>query len=107
MTARSTLVGVSAAQLATGLAGLAVALRRRRNFDVGFLRGSPDHVGRDALWGGTAYSALSAVPPGPGRVGSVSAPRGTRACRGWRAPSARCLMTSSPHTPPDRSGGTD
>ena len=57
MAARSTLVAVSAAQLATGLAGLGVALRRRRNFDVGFMRGSPDHVGRDALWGGTAYSA--------------------------------------------------
>jgi hypothetical protein len=57
MAARSTLVAVSASQLAAGLVGLGVALRRRRNFDVGFMRGSPDHVRRDALWGGTAYSA--------------------------------------------------
>ena len=59
MTARSTLVAVSAAQLATGLAGLGVALRRRRNYDVGFLKGRPDRVGRDSFWAGTAYSAPS------------------------------------------------
>jgi hypothetical protein len=57
MAARSTLVALSAAQLAAGLAGLGVALRRHRNFDIGFMRGRPDHVGRDALWAGTAYSA--------------------------------------------------
>ena len=57
MTPRQRLVAVSAAQLAAGLTGLAVALRRCRNFDVTFMRGSPDHVGRDALWAGTAYSA--------------------------------------------------
>ena len=58
MANRSTLAGVSAAQLATALAGLAVAVRRRRNYDVGFMRGSPEHVVRDAVWAGTAYSAL-------------------------------------------------
>jgi hypothetical protein len=57
MATRSTLAAVSAAQLAAGLAGQLVALRRRRNFDVGFLKGSPDHVGRDSFWAGTAYSA--------------------------------------------------
>lgn len=57
MTTRSTLAAVSAAQLAAGLAGSAVALRRRRNYDIGFMKGSPDRVGRDALWAGTAYSA--------------------------------------------------
>jgi hypothetical protein len=57
MADRSALVAVSAAQLALNLFGLVVALRRRRNFDVGFMRGSPEHVGRDAFWGGTAYSA--------------------------------------------------
>ena len=57
MANRSTLAGVSAAQLATALAGLAVAVRRRRNYDVGFMRGSPEHVVRDAVWAGTAYSA--------------------------------------------------
>jgi hypothetical protein len=39
------------------LAGLAVALRRKRYYDVGFMRGSPEHIARDALWNGTAYSA--------------------------------------------------
>lgn len=65
MKGRGPLVAVSAAQLATGLAGFAVALRRRRAYDVWLpggldvpLRaGSPDHVGRDQLWAGTAYSA--------------------------------------------------
>ena len=57
MTPRAALVSLSSAQLAVQVAGLAVAVRRRRNFDVGFLRGSPTTVVRDALWAGTAYSA--------------------------------------------------
>jgi hypothetical protein len=57
MANRSTLVAVSAAQLTTGLAGQLVALRRRRNYDIEFMRGSPDHIARDSLWAGTAYSA--------------------------------------------------
>jgi hypothetical protein len=59
MAPRQALVAVSAVQLAAGVAGLLVALRRRRNYDIGFMRGSPDHVGRDSLWAGTAYSAPS------------------------------------------------
>jgi len=59
------LVGVSAAQLAAGLTGLVVALRRRRHYDVWmpafldgpFWHGSPDHVARDSVVMGTAYSA--------------------------------------------------
>lgn len=55
---RRTLVAVSAAQLAAGLAGLIVAVRRRRHYDLPLLlHGSPAHVGRDAAWMGTAYSA--------------------------------------------------
>ena len=57
MAHRSALVAVSTAQLAAGLVGQLVALRRRRNYDVGFMRGSPEHVGRDSFWAGTAYSA--------------------------------------------------
>jgi hypothetical protein len=57
MTPRAALVSVSSAQLAVQLAGLAVAVRRRRNYDVGFMRGSPAHVVRESLWAGTAYSA--------------------------------------------------
>jgi hypothetical protein len=59
MSRRSALVAVSAVQLAAGLAGQVVALRRRRAFDVTFMRGSPGRVARDSLWAGTAYSAPS------------------------------------------------
>ena len=54
---RRALVAVSAVQLASGLLGQVLALRRRRHFDVPFMTGSPDHVARDSLWFGTAYSA--------------------------------------------------
>src|SRR3954471_12329031 len=57
MTSRSALVAVAAAQLAAQAAGHVVALRRRRHFDVPFLTGSPEHIVRDWLWFGTAYSA--------------------------------------------------
>jgi hypothetical protein len=57
MRPRTALVSVSSAQLAVQLAGLAVAVRRRRNYDVGFMRGSPTTVVRDSFWAGTAYSA--------------------------------------------------
>ena len=59
MAIRSTLAAVSAAQLAVGVAGQLVALRRRRNYDVGFMKGRAERVGRDSLWAGTAYSAPS------------------------------------------------
>ena len=57
MASRSTLVAVASAQLAAQVAGHVLALRRRRAFDVPFLTGSPDHLVRDWLWFGTAYSA--------------------------------------------------
>jgi hypothetical protein len=57
MTRRRVLVAVSATQLAAGLSGLAVAIARRRNYDLGFLRGRPEHIARDAVLLGTAYSA--------------------------------------------------
>jgi hypothetical protein len=53
---RSALVAVASAQLAAQLAGHVVALRRRRPFEVPFLSGSPEHLVRDWLWFGTAYS---------------------------------------------------
>ena len=59
MAHRPGLVAVSAGQLAAGLAGQVVALRRRRHYDVSFMTGSPEHVGRDSWWFGTAYSAPS------------------------------------------------
>jgi hypothetical protein len=57
MAPRQALVAIASAQLATQLAGLAVALRRGRYYDVGFIRGSPESIARDAVWSGTAYSA--------------------------------------------------
>jgi hypothetical protein len=59
MSPRFLLVSVSAVQLAANLTGQVVALRRRRHFDVPFMTGSPEHVGRDSWWFGTAYSAPS------------------------------------------------
>jgi hypothetical protein len=57
MTPRRLLVVLSTAQLAAGLLGQVVALRRRTPYDVPFASGKPEHVGRDSLWMGTAYSA--------------------------------------------------
>ena len=54
---RPTLAAVATAQLAAQAAGHVLALRRRRHFDVPFLTGSPDHLVRDWLWFGTAFSA--------------------------------------------------
>jgi hypothetical protein len=57
MSRRSALIAASTAQLAAQLVGHVVALRRRRHFDVPFMTGSPEHLVRDWLWFGTAYSA--------------------------------------------------
>ena len=59
MAHRPTLAAVSTTQLAAQLAGHLIALRRRRHYDVPFMTGSPEHVGRDSWWFGTAYSAPS------------------------------------------------
>jgi len=59
MVHRPGLVAASSVQLAAGLAGQVVALRRRRHYDVPFMTGSPDHIGRDSWWFGTAFSAPS------------------------------------------------
>ena len=87
MARRRSLVAVSRAQLAAQLAGLAVALRRKRYYDVGFMRGSAEHIARDAVWSGTAYSAPAymLVDPGCGRPpgwprGRTTRPAGARAC---------------------------
>ena len=57
MVQRTALVAVTSVQLAAQAVGHVVALRRRRQFDVPFLTGSPEHLVRDWLWFGTAYSA--------------------------------------------------
>jgi hypothetical protein len=48
---------VATAQLAAGLVGTALALRRRHAFDIPFWRGQPATVGRDCVLMGTALSA--------------------------------------------------
>lgn len=48
---------VAGAQLALGVTGLVVALRRGRAYDFLGLHGDPVHVARDAAWMGTALSA--------------------------------------------------
>jgi hypothetical protein len=86
MNARWPLVAVSAGQLAAGLTGLVVALRRRRNYDVWLpvrgLRGSPEHVVRDSVLMGTAYSApvpmLLAQGWSLGRLSARPDPRAAR-----------------------------
>jgi hypothetical protein len=48
---------VSAAQLLFGVAGLVVALKRRRAYHLPLVHGRPEKVGRDCLLLGTALSA--------------------------------------------------
>jgi hypothetical protein len=51
------LVAVSAAQLASGVAGMIVALRRVHPYDVFWMHGHPDAIACDTLFKGTAFSA--------------------------------------------------
>jgi hypothetical protein len=51
------LAAVSAAQLAVGAGGLAVALRRGHAYDLPLLHGAPTTIARDAVLMGTALSA--------------------------------------------------
>jgi hypothetical protein len=57
MKANRLLAAVSAVQLGAGLAGVALAVRRRRAFDIPGWRGQQSTVGRDSLLMGTALSA--------------------------------------------------
>jgi pimeloyl-ACP methyl ester carboxylesterase len=51
------LAAVSVAQLATGVAGMVVALRRRHPYDVFWMHGQADTIARDTIVKGTALSA--------------------------------------------------
>jgi hypothetical protein len=57
MSHQQTLGRLSAVQLSAGIAGLLIALRRRRAYHVPLLHGDPDHVARDSVLMGTALSA--------------------------------------------------
>ena len=59
MASSPALVRAATVQLAAGLIGQVVALRRRHHYDVPFMTGSPEHVGRDSWWFGSAISAPS------------------------------------------------
>jgi hypothetical protein len=54
---RRALAAVSAAQLASELAGMVVGLRRRHPYDVFWMQGDPATITRDAVFRGTALSA--------------------------------------------------
>jgi hypothetical protein len=51
------LAAVSAAQLAAGVTGMIVALRRVHPYDLFWMHGDPDAIARDTLFMGTAFSA--------------------------------------------------
>ncbi len=57
MAPRQALVAVSATQLAAGIAGQVIALRRRHPYDTPIMGGRPENVGRDSFLSGTALSA--------------------------------------------------
>ena len=90
MTPRRLLVAISAAQLAAGIAGLSVAVRRRRNYDRrASCAGRPEHVARDSLWPGDRLQRPGADagrpgrgPPGACAGGRTTAPAGCSGCWG-------------------------
>jgi hypothetical protein len=51
------LATTSAAQLASGVAGMVVALRHRHPYDVFWMHGQSEEIARDTLFKGTALSA--------------------------------------------------
>lgn len=71
------LVGVSLAQLACGLVGMAVAIRHGHAYDVGFMKGSPERVARDSILTGTALSAPVAMLASQAALTTVVAARGS------------------------------
>jgi hypothetical protein len=71
------LVGVSLAQLACGVTGMAVAIRRGHAYDVGFMRGTPETVARDSLLSGTALSAPATMLAAQGVLVALVGTRGS------------------------------
>jgi hypothetical protein len=57
MAPRQALVAASAVQLAAGVAGQVVALRRHHAYDTPLMSGVPEDVARDSVLSGTALSA--------------------------------------------------
>lgn len=57
MTTDAALARIATLQLAANAAGLAIAVRRRRPYDILWFSGREDKVARDAVLMGTSYSA--------------------------------------------------
>jgi hypothetical protein len=57
MAPRQALVAASVVQLAAGVAGQVIALRRRHPYDTPIMSGRAEDVGRDSFLSGTALSA--------------------------------------------------
>jgi hypothetical protein len=83
------LVVVSAAQLASGVAGMVVALRRKHPYDVFWMHGQPEEIARDTIFKGTALSAPVSNLLGQAAMTAVVArrpsPRGEQALGGFGA----------------------
>jgi hypothetical protein len=87
------LVGVSLAQLACGLTGMAVAIRRGHAYDLGFVKGTPERVARESIFSGTALSAPVTMLASQAVFTTVVATRGSaRAASGLQVLGA--LMAS-------------
>ncbi len=80
------LAGISVAQLGAGVAGMAVAIRRRHSYAFLMLRGHPDRVAREAIGMGTALSA-------PGVMLFIQAAATTELIRTRTASAERVLGT--------------
>jgi hypothetical protein len=80
------LAAVSAAQLAAGVTGMIVALRRVHRYDVFWMHGHPDAIARDTLFKGTAFSAPVSTLVTQAALTAVMAGRPSRrAAQGLRA----------------------
>src|ERR671935_104501 len=89
------LAAVSVAQLASGAAGLAVALRRRHPYHVFWMRGRADAIARDSVLKGTALSAPVVNLLVQAVLTAVGAPRPPPG-RARTPPSARCWRPPRP-----------
>jgi pimeloyl-ACP methyl ester carboxylesterase len=77
-TSRRLLAAASVAQLATGLAGMVLALRRRHPYDLAWMRGREDAIARDTILKGTALSAPVSNLLAQGALTAVLARRPSR-----------------------------
>jgi hypothetical protein len=73
---------VSGAQLAAGVLGMAIAVRRRHHYDFLFMRGRPERVARDTVLMGTAFSAPL----------TMLTAQAVATVRLWRGPSRRARL---------------